>query len=307
MGDDAVRAFDEITAVKKNPIPREALPTGAIERLEAAARLLEEVTAVKDLPIPRNALPTGAIERLDATSGVIEDNFATVAMPALEGPAEERNADPAAGGGAIAAAVADASEAVAADTSEADPGLSTNNASSTDVIARIRGLRPITKADASTSTARSRGLLYASIAVSLACLCGSAGVVLWARDEVHRVRTAEAAMQLELAAMRNAAPFVQRVDVPLVPAVAAPAQPLAVEPRACSLRVTASVPGATVWVDGVPQGEAPVVLAVDCQLQRVEVRHPRYEVFEQTLLPDGVADIDARLERKKRRSRSARR
>jgi hypothetical protein len=273
MGDDAIRAFDEITAVKKNPIPREALPTGAIERLEAAARLLEEVTAVKDLPIPRDALPTGAIEPLTATSGVIEDNFATVAMPAIDGPAAdvaERKADP---------------------------------ASSTDVIARIRGQRPITKPDASASTARSRGWLYASIGVSLVCLCGTAGAVLWARQEVHRARTAEAAMQRELVTIKNTAPFVQRVEVPLLPAVAPPAQQLAVEPRTCSLRVTASVPGATVWVDGVSQGEAPVVLAVECQLQSVQVRHPRYEVFEQTLSPNGVADIDARLERKKRRRR----
>jgi hypothetical protein len=86
-----------------------------------------------------------------------------------------------------------------------------------------------------------------------------------------------------------------------VPAPAIANQPATTEPVACSLSVSASVAGSTIYVDGKARGKVPADIAAACDVPvAVEVRHPRYETFKSTVTPSGgTVEIAATLEREK--------
>ena len=165
-----------------------------------------------------------------------------------------------------------------------------------DRIAAERGLPPIAEPYVRDPGTPSRKWLYASLGVTAACLVITGSVVMWARGEVARARTANAAQSHELVAMRVVE---EEPGDPEVAGVALEAK--VVESSECSVHVAASVKAATVWIDGKARGAAPAIVPVACgQPTTVEVRHPRYENFKHTVTPEGgPLEIDARLEREK--------
>jgi len=173
----------------------------------------------------------------------------------------------------------------------------------------VRGLPPIAEPYVRDPSPLPRGWLYASIGVSLACVVVTAGVVLWARAEVEAARAAGEVQPVgAMTPVVATKPVVAMKPVESAPAATPLEQPAAanteatIEPaQPCALRVSASVRGATVWIDGVSHGSAPAELPLECRRETVvEVRHPRYEHFKRTLAADGgMLEIDARLERAK--------
>ena len=258
MGD--ADAFDVITAVHDEPIPREARPTHAIAALDrliagegkrASTASFDVDTAVKDLPIPREALPTSAIETLDRVP-LGTRSEPTIEAPPLPAPPDHR-----------------------------------------DAIAEQRGLEPIARPYVRTEGV-SRAWFYAAICVSLLCLLAAASAIVWAGEEVQHAEArgrahAGATLQAAPAPVQRAA-VVEARDVAPAPQVAA----------SCMLRVGANVRGASVSIDGVPQGTAPASVSIECKRETtVEVRSARYADFKRAVSTDGALEIHARLEREK--------
>jgi hypothetical protein len=243
MGDANV--FEADTAVRDEPIPREARPTDAIDALDRLPRAdgtrpstssFEVVTSVNELPLPREALRTNAI-----------------------------------------LAIADV-----------QPSEAGNDASShADKIAERRGLPPIARPHVARPGV-SRGWLYAAACVSITSAIVAATAVAWARREAQRDSETPARPMQRIVA---SAPIAEPVPV---------ASPLAiVEPRSCTLRISANVRGASVRVDGVEHGIAPAQVPIECGRETsIELRHSRYQGFERKLSVDGGGiEINATLER----------
>lgn len=148
MGD--ANAFDADTAVRDEPIPREARPTDAIDALDRLPRAdgtrpsttsFEVVTAVNQLPLPREALRTNALVSLEP--------------PPL------------------------GNEATSNEPPQADP------ASRADKVAEQRGLQPIARPRLDRPGV-SRGWLYLAACVSLTSAAIAASAVVSTRGEVQR-------------------------------------------------------------------------------------------------------------------------
>ena len=173
------------------------------------------------------------------------------------------------------------------------PALETD-AEHADRIAQQRGLRPITRPGMREARVRRRWVI-ASTAISLVCLAVTATVVVWARGEVGRARTARAAEPRELVASNTGTGT--RVARPAQPAVVMPG--IAPATPTCAIRVTSNIEAATVWIDGLPHGTVPAEVPVECGIDSlVELRHPRYASFKRSLsVAAGVLEVEARLER----------
>lgn len=224
MGDRALDVFDGDTAVKEVAVPREALPTGAIERMGRA------ITAVNEIAIPREALPTGAIDRLD-TALAVPIEAATAATPLPP----------------------DISPAIAPEPPAPEPPL----AVLTDRIARQRGLPPISEpyVRERESVRVARGWLVLSIAIAVAALVAAAAVVLWARAAVERARDERPVQVVALPAVAPAASPPAQTPPPM-------AAPAACAPPMTELTIESRHAGVTVVRDGEVLGHTPLVLEV---------------------------------------------
>lgn len=199
MGDRALDVFDADTAIKEVAVPREALPTGAFERVGRA------ITAVNEIAIPREALPTGAIDRLDTALSV-----------PIEG---------------VTPLPPDISPAMAPEAAVPVP----EPALLTDRIAHERGLPPISEpyVRERESVRVARGWLVLSSAIAIAALVTAAAVVLWARAELERARDERPVQVIALPAAVPTAPPPTVTPVPTTaPAECAPpATELTIESR----------------------------------------------------------------------------
>lgn len=231
MGDVDVGhdVFDGDTAVGEVAIPREALPTGAIERFGRA------ITAVNEAAIPREALPTGAIERMDAAAAVHTGGAVASASPVQTDRA--------------VVAASDTSSTITSATASAP-------AVHTDKIARQRGLTPIGEPYVRERVRIARGWFYLARAIFIASLVVTASVVMWAREEVRRARAAV----VPPAAAPVAPPAAEQP--PAIEVAPAPA-PAACAPPVTELSLESRPAGATVTLDGRVLGKTPLVTTVN--------------------------------------------
>ena len=243
---DTPDAFESVTAVNDGPVPREALPTGAIRPLAKP----------DETRVPRAA---GSVGLIPIDKGAHADSVA-----------EQRGVPP------------------IAEAPEQDLPISKSGYA----LSEARGMRPIAEPYARAPARIARGWLYAPTLVSLACLAVTVSAVVWARAEVESAHEQQAT-----AATR----------IVTVPVAAEPPPPVApvVAKEPCALRISASVRGAKVWIDGTSRGTAPITHPIECRETVLEVRHPRYEDYKRTVAPEsGTVDIDVELERKRKSRRS---
>lgn len=182
-----------------------------------------------------------------------------------------------------------------------------------DRVAQRRGSPPIAEPYVRDRDHR-RGWLIAASAFSIACLAVAVCVVVWARGEVQRARAARSVVR-PLVASNGPAPIASPSTAQSTSPIASPststvsmARSAPVPPSApaqvapsCAMHVTTNVEGATVYIDGIPHGEAPADVPVACGIDTlVELRHPRYEGFKRSLsVGDGTLEVDAHLDREK--------
>ncbi len=251
MGD--ADAFEAITAVNDGPMPRDALPTDAIEPVI----LIEPVGVMKPVPItmtsadvdsaaaPHEPVAAGAApprERVIAGAAPPHELVAAGAAPphataATDAPAQHETATtemPALSVEALLAAARPVTETPAPGIDSISPDAPLDAVAAAvddelavpeeveeprdavygDKIARQRGLSPIVHPYVRDAEAPSRLWPRLSIALSLICLAVAVGAVLWARAEVRQARAAHFAPP----------------PAPPVPAAPPSAAPLAVAP-----------------------------------------------------------------------------
>lgn len=140
------------------------------------------ITAVNEIAIPREALPTGAIDRLDTALSVPIERAPSPATP----PPAAVTTAPLPLVAPATPLPPDISPAIAPEAPAPEP----EPAVVTDRIARQRGLAPISEpyVRERESVRVARGWLVLSIAVAVAALVAAAAVVLWARAEIERAR-----------------------------------------------------------------------------------------------------------------------
>lgn len=204
----------------------------------------------------------------------------------------------------------------------------------TDLIARERGIRPITQAPKRTEL-QPRQIMIVSAGVAAACMIATISTIVWARGAVSDART-ERARSRDMTASAVPTPVPQPEPAiatfpsgpvpPPEPAPTVAGQVEVVEPAGdddpgapvesagvkplpeatfeyvdCAVSVSANVSGSTVFVDGKSRGTAPAEISAACDAPlAVEVRHARYESFKSTVTPSGgKLEIAATLEREK--------
>lgn len=335
MGDRAVDPFDVITRVNQAQVPRDALPTGAIEPVI----VVEQAPASDDLAIPAEpgvivdpsvADPVVAVD--PELSAKLTERMPELPDPALKTDAAQPPPSPAAEPApasalsspavepapsppmeasdvreAGAAPVAAAASASTEDADRAPNAVFSFGAALTDRIARMRGLRPITRPpyddDDDGRGRRGRGGFYLALVVSIASLVVSASVVMWARGEVRRARSAQSPPPPPLAKLvADASTVAASTTTSRAAASATATTTEAPTPPGCFVRVTSNIDDAVVWIDGARRGEAPTEVPVVCgERATIEVRRLRYREFKSAVVvPEGTVVIDARLERKRR-------
>jgi hypothetical protein len=146
-----------------------------------------------------------------------------------------------------------------------------------------------------------RRWLYVSLLISLACVAGSAVVIVWARGEIRRAGAASPHGAVVAESHAPVQPPAAAVQPPARPATApaAPVPTAIVDAGPCPLRVVANVRGATVWIDGTAHGTAPADVVIRCGRETtVEIRHPRREDWKRTISTNGgPLELRAELER----------
>lgn len=283
MGDRAVDPFDVITRVNPVQVPRDALPTGAIEPVI----VVEQPPASDD--VTTRDEPGVVVDPAVTAQPAVQAEPVVVVDPELSGKLTRRLPE--------LPEPAQTASAIEPSSSASDERLASGAV--TDRIARMRGVRPITKPPHLASGGRERrgrGGTYAALAVSIVSVAVSAGVVMWARGEVRRARNAHVPPPPPMAKLV--------ADASQIPSRAA-APEKTTEPPAppsCFVHVTSSVDDAIVWIDGERHGEAPALVPVACgERATIEVRRPRFREFKSAVVvTEGTVVIDARLERKRR-------
>lgn len=250
-------------------------------------------------PLEAEAAPAAAAAPVTEAAGLALDATVPVEQAKHERDEEPRKVDTHSDERAIAAAKATA-----------------------DMIAAERGVAPIrvpsvSQAFVALRVPSARKLVAGSLTVAGISIGIAVAAVIWARGAVADAENAAAAARAHNDVAPAPAPSMAPSTAPaeqLAPTAAPVDQPQAMAkpmvdeeteargpaPTTCSVIVSASSEGATVWVDGASRGLAPATITGACDTTvQVEVRHPRYAVYQRELVLAGNLELDAQLERQK--------